>query len=354
MAKKQTMDHAQLLVLSLLAGEDMYGYQMIVELARRSDHTFEMKEGTLYPVLHGLERDGAVEAYQQEASTGRMRKYYRLTHRGAAVLREEAAAWQTYSGAVNAVRGWTRHDMDRRDYTDRVLSSLRRVTEKEREAIRSELDGHIEDHMEALRELGYDEELAEERAIAAMGEPDEVGRELNRQYTGWGWVLVSRAAVVLTVVLCAQALLALGILGMVIDSISARIYPNEPSAYTAVAATERLDIRIPVGNDILRVYRISIGQADDTPGVWEAEVQLCAYDRIPGGIVSRRLMEQTWLETPGGRRDPPKGSGRGNWRVEYGSCYVSLSPEDTYVVLRFEAFDEQSRLELPLPEQEGL
>ena len=91
--------------------------------------------------------------------------------------------------------------MDRRDYTDRVLSSLRRVTEKEREAIRSELDGHIEDHMEALRELGYDEELAEERAIAAMGEPDEVGRELNRQYTGWGWVLVRRAAVVLTVVL---------------------------------------------------------------------------------------------------------------------------------------------------------
>ena len=91
--------------------------------------------------------------------------------------------------------------MDRRDYTDRVLSSLRRVTEKEREAIRSELDGHIEDHMEALRELGYDEELAEERAVAAMGEPDEVGRELNRQYTGWGWVLVSRAEVVMTVVL---------------------------------------------------------------------------------------------------------------------------------------------------------
>ena len=40
-------------MLSLLAGEDMYGYQMILELARRSDHTFEMKEGTLYPVLHG-------------------------------------------------------------------------------------------------------------------------------------------------------------------------------------------------------------------------------------------------------------------------------------------------------------
>lgn len=103
MKKRQNIEHTQLLVLSLLAGEDMYGYQMIVELARRSDHTFEMKEGTLYPVLHGLEKDGYVEAYQQEAPTGRMRKYYHLTRRGGAMLKTEKEAWQSYSGAVNAV-----------------------------------------------------------------------------------------------------------------------------------------------------------------------------------------------------------------------------------------------------------
>ena len=103
MAKKQTMDHAQLLVLSLLAGEDMYGYQMIVELARRSDHTFEMKEGTLYPVLHGLERDGAVEAYQQEAPTGRMRKYYRITPLGRKLLTEKRAEWAQFSQGVDQV-----------------------------------------------------------------------------------------------------------------------------------------------------------------------------------------------------------------------------------------------------------
>ena len=40
--KKRTIDHTELLVLSLLAGEDMYGYQIITELARRSDHTFDM------------------------------------------------------------------------------------------------------------------------------------------------------------------------------------------------------------------------------------------------------------------------------------------------------------------------
>ena len=103
MQKKKAIEHTQLLVLSLLAGEDMYGYQMIVELARRSDRTFEMKEGTLYPVLHGLEREGLLEAYQQEAPTGRMRKYYHLTRKGGAALKTEAEAWKTYSGAVNAV-----------------------------------------------------------------------------------------------------------------------------------------------------------------------------------------------------------------------------------------------------------
>ena len=103
MQKKKSIEHTQLLVLSLLAGEDMYGYQMIVELARRSDHTFEMKEGTLYPVLHGLEKDGYVEAYQQEAPTGRMRKYYHLTRKGGAALKTETEAWQSYSSAVNAV-----------------------------------------------------------------------------------------------------------------------------------------------------------------------------------------------------------------------------------------------------------
>ena len=101
--KKQSIDHTKLLVLSLLAGEDMYGYQMIVELGRRSNRTFEMKEGTLYPVLHGLEKDGYVEAYQQEAPTGRVRKYYHLTRKGGAALKAEEKAWEAYSGAVNAV-----------------------------------------------------------------------------------------------------------------------------------------------------------------------------------------------------------------------------------------------------------
>ena len=93
----------EMLLLSLLSRKEMYGYEMIATLREQSDHVFDLKAGTLYPLLHGLEREGLVEAYQQEAPTGRVRKYYHLTRRGAAVLKEEAQAWQTYSGAVNAV-----------------------------------------------------------------------------------------------------------------------------------------------------------------------------------------------------------------------------------------------------------
>ena len=101
--KKNAIEHTRLLVLSLLAGEDMYGYQMIVELARRANHTFDMKEGTLYPVLHGLEQEGFVEAYRQEAPSGRERKYYHLTRKGQGALREEKQTWERYAGAVNDV-----------------------------------------------------------------------------------------------------------------------------------------------------------------------------------------------------------------------------------------------------------
>ena len=92
-----------LLVLSLLEKEDMYGYQMITELSRRSNDTFQMKEGTLYPILHALERDGAVRGYQAEAPTGRVRKYYRITGKGLRALEAQKKEWRTFTAAVNAV-----------------------------------------------------------------------------------------------------------------------------------------------------------------------------------------------------------------------------------------------------------
>lgn len=92
-----------LLVLTLLESGDMYGYQMIEELSRRSNNTFQMQEGTLYPILHGLEKGKYLTSYQQQAPTGRMRKYYRLTRRGRELLEEKKAEWEAFRQGVGDV-----------------------------------------------------------------------------------------------------------------------------------------------------------------------------------------------------------------------------------------------------------
>lgn len=92
-----------LLVLSLLEGCDMYGYQMIEELSRRSNDAFQMKEGTLYPILHALEKEKCLSSYQQEAPTGRVRKYYKLTRKGKELLADKRAEWEEFHRGVNRV-----------------------------------------------------------------------------------------------------------------------------------------------------------------------------------------------------------------------------------------------------------
>ena len=105
--KSRLTGSATLLVLSLLSGEDKYGYQMIAELEAKSDHTFTMKEGTLYPILHTLEKEGAVRSYEKMAPTGRTRKYYHITKKGLRLLDTKKEEWPTFSQAVNAVLAGT-------------------------------------------------------------------------------------------------------------------------------------------------------------------------------------------------------------------------------------------------------
>jgi PadR family transcriptional regulator PadR len=94
-----------ILILSLLEKEDMYGYQITQELRRKSQDVFEMKEGTLYPMLHGLENEKAIEAYWLDADNGKHRKYYKLTKDGKKLLKHKKEEWQIYTKAVNSVIG---------------------------------------------------------------------------------------------------------------------------------------------------------------------------------------------------------------------------------------------------------
>ena len=67
-----------MLVLKLLDGQDMYGYQMIEELSRRSERAFALKTGTLYPLLHSLEEKELIISYEKDEDAARPRRYYLL------------------------------------------------------------------------------------------------------------------------------------------------------------------------------------------------------------------------------------------------------------------------------------
>ncbi len=104
MSAKKSIEHAGLLVLSLLSTGDMYGYQMITELERRSDGTFRMKEGTLYPILKKMENAGYLKTYSEEIG-GRTRKYYHISDKGLDLLKAEEKEWREYAHGINSVLG---------------------------------------------------------------------------------------------------------------------------------------------------------------------------------------------------------------------------------------------------------
>ncbi|TVQ54424.1 MAG: PadR family transcriptional regulator [Phycisphaerales bacterium] len=94
-----------MLILDVLSRGDSYGYQISQTVMSQSDGYFELKEGSLYPALHRLERQKMLKAYWVEPEEGRRRKYYKLTAKGRKTLEERRENWRNFSQAVNGVLG---------------------------------------------------------------------------------------------------------------------------------------------------------------------------------------------------------------------------------------------------------
>lgn len=91
-----------MLILRLLSEKDMYGYEMIDTLRKRSENVFELKAGTLYPLLHSLEEKQYLTGYEQEYG-GKTRKYYSITTHGRKFSEKKQSEWMEYSNAVTKV-----------------------------------------------------------------------------------------------------------------------------------------------------------------------------------------------------------------------------------------------------------
>jgi len=85
------------LILSLLAEQPMYGYQIAQELEQRSEGYFTMKEGLLYPALHRMEGDGLLSSEWRTVAGARRRKYYFITEKGRKALANSVAEWTAFT-----------------------------------------------------------------------------------------------------------------------------------------------------------------------------------------------------------------------------------------------------------------
>lgn len=90
----------ELLILQLLARSEMYGYELVQAIHERTAAAITLSEGVVYPVLHGLEHDGALTS-RRKTVNGRSRIYYTLTRTGARRLATLSGDWTNLTNAIH-------------------------------------------------------------------------------------------------------------------------------------------------------------------------------------------------------------------------------------------------------------
>jgi PadR family transcriptional regulator PadR len=89
----------ELLLLRLLDQREMYGYELVRSIRRVTGEAISLGEGVIYPVLHSLERNGALKARRKPVS-GRTRVYYSVTAKGRRRLAQLADDWRRIQGGI--------------------------------------------------------------------------------------------------------------------------------------------------------------------------------------------------------------------------------------------------------------
>lgn len=90
-------------VLELLADQPRYGYEICKLVQQRTGGELQMREGSLYPALHRMERAGWLRSFWRDAPEGRRRKYYQITASGRKALGALRDEWRSFAGAISAV-----------------------------------------------------------------------------------------------------------------------------------------------------------------------------------------------------------------------------------------------------------
>lgn len=227
--------------------------------------------------------------------------------------------------------------------------------------------------------------------MAAMGDPAQVGREMAKQYPR-GWNVVTGVSLVLCAFVLFSALSGSDnrrMIGYAWDSLVYRVFPPGPETVIAgtvspreikpvSGVTEAVDIRRTVGDNVLRVYQITVGTQDSQTaaqtriyeggyqdgalaaeaaippeeGQLTAEAAVCLYHRIPGGLVAMPSFNNLTVESQRGDQQVPFRRGAvANpmmWQVFLRS---PVQPGDDHITLRCAWLGESVTIDVPLPEE---
>jgi PadR family transcriptional regulator PadR len=91
------------LILAVVSEGPLYGLAIAREINQRSNNALQLKQGTLYPALHALERDGWIHGEWEILDGERPRKTYTITPAGTAELERRMRAWKQFSAAMENV-----------------------------------------------------------------------------------------------------------------------------------------------------------------------------------------------------------------------------------------------------------
>ena len=170
-------------------------------------------------------------------------------------------------------------------YCQAVVRCLRHATAKERQEVSWELQCHLQDHADALEAAGYSPEQAQAHALEAMGDPQEVGSALDREFP-LGWLMLSRSA--LALVLTGAALLVLLLPSQIYGCVNSLIARSDPlnrdvhfhDTDHTVETTAPLDVTFTLPNgDVIDLYGVILTQ--EKPGRYIAAVYAVCYNKNP-------------------------------------------------------------------------
>lgn len=244
--------------------------------------------------------------------------------------------------------------MEEKKFLDEVLGHIPRLTARERQSLRRELSDHVADHVEMLERRGLDEETAREQAVNAMGDPEEVGRELAKAYSPfWYWVLQAANLLLTAAIVFA---LIWGITGPLLRARTNLELRNDPEKAGRIFSKPEIgyaavDIHIPMVTDEMRIYGVELDRKNAV-----AYVLVCTYDKNPFGYASRLQYGAVTVTNQAGQaREGEAMSWTEPWEWEPGRIYynIPVSPGDTCVYFTYDRFGTHVEHTLPLPEWEG-